>query len=54
MNGDGKPDVLIGASAQDVGVIDHIRGNDTVNGGPHADRDVCAADQGDTVLNCNP
>jgi Ca2+-binding RTX toxin-like protein len=48
-------DIINGGDGDDVlSVVDHIRGNDTVNGGSHADRDVCAADQGDTVLNCNP
>jgi Ca2+-binding RTX toxin-like protein len=48
-------DRVSGGGGNDVlNVVDGVRGNDAVDGGPHVDGDVCAADRGDTVRNCNP
>jgi Ca2+-binding RTX toxin-like protein len=57
-------DFAIGGSGNDLvrgnegddflSVLDGIRGNDLVDGGPHINRDLCLADRGDAVLNCNP
>jgi Ca2+-binding RTX toxin-like protein len=48
-------DIVRGNEGDDVlRVSDDIRGNDTVDGGPHINGDLCFADRGDIVLNCNP
>jgi Ca2+-binding RTX toxin-like protein len=52
--GAGSDRVDGGAGNDVINMVDGVRGNDTVNGGSHVSGDVCVADRGDTVRNCNP
>lgn len=52
--GAGSDRVDGGAGNDVINMVDGVRGNDTVNGGSHVRADVCLADRGDTVRNCNP
>jgi Ca2+-binding RTX toxin-like protein len=52
--GAGSDRVDGGAGNDVITMLDGVRGNDTVNGGSHVRADVCLADRGDTVRNCNP
>ncbi|MGX2041747.1 hypothetical protein ACWJKU_16690 [Methylocaldum sp. MU1018] len=52
--GAGSDRVDGGAGNDVINMVDGVRGNDTVNGGSHVSGDVCVADRGDTIRNCNP
>lgn len=54
-NGGTGSDTVNGGDDDDtLNVIDGVGGNDTVDGGAHVAGDICAADPGDTVIDCNP
>jgi Ca2+-binding RTX toxin-like protein len=52
--GEGSDRVDGGAGNDVINAVDGVRGNDTVNGSGHISSDICVADRGDAVHNCNP
>jgi Ca2+-binding RTX toxin-like protein len=48
-------DVYLGRAGDDtISAHDGVRGNDSLDGGPHINGDRCAADRGDSIVNCEP
>jgi Ca2+-binding RTX toxin-like protein len=61
INGGGGNDLICGGTGNDLitggpgdDTIDAGAGGDTVNGDAHVSGDMCTADAGDLVSNCNP